>query len=175
MQSDCSQTKILAQIVVLVLKINNVEKFLELRWISAKAINIPNLFLKAVISSELFSWQLVFKNISLSLQASEGKNPHQKIKRRDHLSDQWGYRSNKQATPLRFLSDIYFLKETWNIRAQEDPGAHSNTLDKDLKWKNRPNLPWLTLKKVCPGFTEQNSRGFAFSETPGRWPPWRIG
>lgn len=27
---------------------------------------------------------------------------------------------------------------------------------------------------MCPGFTEQNSRGFVFFHPPGRWTPWRI-
>lgn len=39
--------------------------------------------------------------------------------------------------------------------------------------QSRPNLPWLTLKKGVSRI-EPNSRGFAFSETPGRGTPWRI-
>lgn len=68
------------------------------------------------------------------------------------------------------LSSSVSLKIKCNIGAQECPSTAS---DKHCKQK-QAKLTLTDIKKVCPGFTEQNSRGFAFSETPGRRTPWRI-
>lgn len=87
------------------------------------------------------------------------------------MSDQCGYRSNKQATHLSASFQL-FIKTMQHQGPWEPQRIQQHAIK---TWsENRPNLPWLTLKKVCPGFTEPNSRGFAFSETPDRWTPWRI-